>query len=304
MDISALGRCYRSFLRCIAVIAKLPISMGYYLAPLLAYYGFSPIKHDEALIKQALDDSGHKLSSTEWSQVWQKRLADHAVFCLNIFKQASFDEAWVNKHVFFDKESLQALDNRKSILFLTYHNAYSHTLCVALGSSGWRVNAFVAAEETSPIFDFVGCYIRQLHAGCVRHFNGGKYLFFDQNSVGASLTRRALADGGVLVATNDISNSSKKSPPIKFLGRVITPPIGNVKLACKMGVPIVAGVMVRDGDNYQLIYRQLDSNQSIEVIMTEYFDFLAELLTKYPHFWDGWNWFSDLPRDTHGNIND
>ncbi len=304
MELSDLGRCYRSFLRYLSYISKLPLSVAYYVTPFLAWYGFSPIRHEESLVKQALSDSGRKLSPSDWQKLWRRRLADHAIFCLNIFKHASFDEAWVKNHVSFDKEGLQALDDSKSILFLTYHNAYSHTLCVALGSSGWRVNAFVASEETSPIFEFVGSYIRQLHAGCVRHFKGGKYLFFDQNSVGASLTRRALADGGVLVATNDLNNASKKSPSIKFLGRVIRPPIGNVKLACKMGVPIVAGVMVRDGGHYQLIYRQLDSHQNIEAIMTEYFDFLTELLTKYPHFWDGWNWFSSLPSEVPETIND
>ncbi|BCG66083.1 MAG: hypothetical protein methR_PLP0004 (plasmid) [Methyloprofundus sp.] len=304
MELSALGRCYRSFLRCLSLISKFPYSIAYYLAPLLANYGFSPISHEEPLVKQAVSDTGQSLSATEWRQFWHKRLADHAIFCLNIFKNASFDEAWVKKYVTFDKASLQAIDQNKSILFLTYHNPYSHTLCVALGSSGWRVNPFVAAEETSPIFDFVGRYIKKLHAGCMRHFNGGKYLFFDQNSVGASLTRRALADGGILVATNDILNYSKKAPTIKFMGRLITPPIGNVKLACRMGIPIVAGLMVRDGEHYKIVYRQLDSHQSIEQIMTEYFDFLTELLAKYPAFWDGWNWFSSLPLDSAENTNE
>ena len=130
MDLSTLGRCYRSFLRSIELIAKLPISFGYYLAPKLAYYGFSPIQKDEALIKQALSDSGKKFSSTNWRLFWRKRLADHAIFCLNIFKQPSFDATWVEQHVLLDSELLDTLlMEHRSVLFLTYHHAEKHTLC-------------------------------------------------------------------------------------------------------------------------------------------------------------------------------
>jgi len=295
MDLSALGRCYRSFLRCIAVIAKLPTAMGYYLAPLLAYYGFSPIKHDEALIKQALNDSGHKLSLVDWRRTWQKRLADHAVFCLNIFKQSSLKKEWVKKHVSLDSELLETLlAEHKSVLFLTYHHAYQHSLCGVLGASGWHLNALAAPEESSAIFSFIGPYIRKLHQGCAIHFNGGKYLFFGRDITGARMTKRALSEGGILISLNDFVSSAEKCPPIPIFNRYITAPAGSVKLACRMGIPIVAGGMLRTGQDYQVFMRQLDHTQSVEDIMCAYFEYLAEIVAKAPYFWDGWNWFSSL----------
>ena len=305
MELSALGRCYRSFLRCIALISKLPVTIGYYLAPWLAYYGFSPIRQDEALIKQALSDAGWQFSLIEWQQLWRKRLADHAIFCLNIFKQPAFNATWVKQHVSLDSELLDTLlAEHNSVLFLTYHHAYQHSLCGVLGVSGWHLNALAAPEESSAIFAFIGPYIRKLHQGCAMHFNGGKYLFFDRDMTGARMTKRALTEGGILISLNDFASPAEKCTAIPVFNRFISAPAGSVKLACRMGIPIVAGGMLRHGQDYKVVIRQLDNSQDVAAIMRDYFAFLAEIVADSPHFWDGWNWFSALPSDVPENIND
>jgi len=305
MAVSALGGCYRAFLRSIALIAKLPVAVGYYLAPRLAYYGFSPIRQDEERTKQALSDAGRQFATTDWQQLWRKRLADHAVFCLNIFKQPAFNSAWVKKHVSLDTKLLESLlAEHKSILFLTYHHAYQHSLCGVLGASGWHLNALAAPEESSAIFTFIGSYIRKLHQGCAMHFNGGKYLFFDRDITGARMTKRALAKGHILISLNDFVSPSKKCAAIPVFNRFITAPAGSVKLACRMGVPIVAGGMLRHGQDYQVVIRQLDNSQDVTAIMRDYFAFLEEIVADAPHFWDGWHWFSALPSDARENKND
>jgi len=296
METTILGKCYRSFLRILSIIAYFPTIIAYKLAPLFAQYAFSPIDHEQPIMKKALQNAGYLFSPKDWQSLWKKHLADHAIFCLNIFKHSSFNTLWVKQHVKLDDKELNTLiKTHKSVLFLTYHHNFSHSLAVVLGSSGHKVNCFVAPEESSEIFEFIGIYIKRLHHGCTQHFNGGKYLFFNKNSTGAHITRRAFIEGGILVAANDIPSGSKKSPAINFLGRTIYPPIGNVRLACKMKIPIVAGLMVRDGQNYKLISRQLNSQQNTELIMTEYFSFLKEIIMQYPGIWDGWNFFSSLP---------
>lgn len=305
MELFELGRCYRSFLRCIAVIAKFPVAIGYYLAPWLAYYGFSPIRQDEVSVRQALSDAGRKFSAIEWQKLWRKRLADHAIFCLNIFKQPRFDSAWVKKHVNFDSDLLDALlVEHHSVLFLTYHHAYQHSLCGVLGAPGRHLNALAAPEESSAIFAFIGSYIRKLHQGCAMHFNGGRYLFFERDITGARMTKRALTQGGILISLNDFTSPAENCTAIPVFNRFITAPAGSVKLACRMGVPIVAGGMLRSGEDYKIVMRQLDNTQDVAVIMRDYFSFLAEIVADAPHFWDGWNWFSSLSANASETTND
>jgi len=305
MDLNKLGRAYRRFLRCMAVLAKFPITLGYLGAPWLAYIGLSPIKQEAAGFRQALEDAGKRFSDADWLSIWRKRLADQAIFCLHIFKQPKCDAKWVKQQITVDLAQLETLlQAQGSVLFLTYHHAYQHTLCAALGAAGLPLNALAAPEESSPLFAFIGTYIKQLHRGCALHFNGGKYLFFDRDMAGARMAKRALANGGILISLNDFSGSQEKCPAVPVFNRRITAPTGSVKLACRLGIPIVAGGMLRDGQHYQIVMRQIDNTQNITCIMRDYFAFLEEISADAPHFWDGWNWFSGLPHDSVETLND
>lgn len=147
------------------------------------------------------------------------------------------------------------------------------------------------------IYDQVGSYIRRLHQGCAMHFNGGNYLFFNTPKQFIHLTNDALGSSSVLISLNDFSTSGKMVDGniCRLLGRAILAPSGSVRLAQRLGTPIVAGITIREGTTYRVVFRQLDSGLPHREVMQSYFDFLSELLAEQSYFWDGWNWFGDLP---------
>jgi len=302
-SITTFGRCYRRFLRCINIVAYLPNTPAYYITSKISRYCFSPIQAEQDNFKNSLISVGFKFSELKWRTLWQQRLRDHALFCLHIFKQVHFNKLWTQKHITVDSQSLQTLlDKHNSVLFLTYHHAFHHALCAALGASGLKLNALAAPEESSTIFNFIGRYIHTLHSGCRQYFNGGDYLFFDNTMRGARLTKHALTEGGVLISLNDFSSSSNTKIPIKFFNRLLYPPIGSVKLACKLNIPIVTGAMIYNGSqHYDIIFQQLDTAQNPAAIMRDYMVFLENLTQQHPVFWDGWNWFNtfQLTQPTH-----
>ena len=80
-----------------------------------------------------------------------------------------------------------------------------------------------------------------------------------------------------------------------MLGREIYAPSGSVRIAQRMGVPIVAGIAIREGASYRIVFRQLDGSLPYWEVMQSYFDLLAEILPENPGLWDGWDWFGNLP---------
>ncbi len=248
------------------------------------------------IFQSAIKNSGLQILQKDWDKLWKKRLSDHAIFCLNIFKQPSFNNLWVKKHVSLESELLQLLlDKHKSILFLTYHHPYQHFLFSILGTFGWRINVLAAPEESSELFPFIGFYIRKMHKNCSIHFNNGKYLFFKNNLTGTRIAKRSLSQGGILISLNDFNINHKNNISTKLFNRFISAPTGSIKLACRMNIPIVVGVAIRNNNKYEIIIREIDNTKNIESIMNDYFNFLEEILKESSHLWDGWNWFSSLP---------
>jgi len=296
MNLTQFGQRYRLFLQLIGIVSRLPRKIAYYIAPTLAFCGLSPIDYQQNTVRKALIDARIKLPNMR--NFWRKRRADHAIFCLNSFYHQKFDEDWLAQHVTLDKARLQAIAAKSpmnNILFLTYHHQFQHTLCCSLGIAGFRLQALAAAEEVSPIFSYIGNYIKRLHQGCSYHFNGGNYLFFNSDRTGVKLAKQALSEKGILISLNDFPAPAKISGHNPLFNRNATAPFGSVKLACRMGVPIVAGIMLRQGEDYRIIFREFESGQSPESIMADYFAYLEEIIIENPSVWSGWDWFSSFP---------
>lgn len=292
MNQSDFGQRYRRFLWGMAILARLPIGMAYSFATLLARR-FSPLLGNEATFRQSLLDSGIPF---DWMPVWRQRLADHAVFCVNSLRGAAFSQKWLQRHVEVDKALLaRAAAEGKGVLFLTYHHPFHHTLFCVLGLLGLRVQVLASTEESSPIYGQIGQYIRAMHRNCARHFNGGDYLFFSQGQAGARMAGKALRNRDLLVSLNDYNHLGEEKTTIRqeILGRHTFIPVGSIRLACRMGAPVIAGVMLREGTHYRVELRRLDA-ATPEAIAADYMAFLNEMLARHPAIWDGWDWFPTL----------
>jgi len=62
-----------------------------------------------------------------------------------------------------------------------------------------------------------------------------------------------------------------------------------------MKLPIILGIMHRDGNRYRVKLRKVEPCHDPDVVMKNYFSFLSENLKATPSIWEGWNWFSTLP---------
>ncbi len=297
LDIQSFGGDYRRMLFLSSIVSHLPLSIAYQIAGTAGRLQ-GPLRWQKETCHNAMATS--KLSIIDWDSLWQQWVNDHGAFCVNVFQHATWDQAWFNQHVEIDTACLEKiLSPGKGCLFLTYHHAFHHTLCSLLGLAGFRVNALAAPEETSVIYDYIGAYVRRLHQGSTKHFNGGSYRFFSTSRQAVEMTKESLNSNSILISLNDFTSPGKTANDevCHLLGRSILAPSGSVRLAQRLGTPIVAGIAVREGTNYKIIFRQLDDGLAHQKVMQSYFDFLAELLVERPYFWDGWNWFNDLPKE-------
>ncbi len=293
VSVAQHGRNYRYFLLLLSAMAKLPDKLVYTLLPKLVTQVYSPIRQNEETIHQAMVDAD--IIIDDWSVLWKKCLVNHAHFCLNAFKHASFDQQWLHKNVDIDHILLnQVKKKNKGALFLTYHHAFQHTLFCVLGLTGFRTQVLAAHEESTPLFPYIGQYIYKLHRNSAIHFNGGDYLFFKKNIRGARLAKNALLHGDLLVSLNDFATTMNPNAYPLF-NRSVSAPIGSIQIACRSKLPIILGIMYMVDQRYHVSLRLVESNYDPDTVMNTYFSFLSETLTKYPEVWDGWNWFSSLP---------
>lgn len=292
-NISQYGRNYRLFLQLLYIIAKLPDRLSYTLSSKLANQIYSPIQQNEKKIHQAMTDANVVIGN--WTALWKKYRSNHAWFCLSTFKHTALNQQWMQENVDIDSALLnQIKEEGKGALFLTYHHAFQHTLFCVLGLSGFRLQVLAAHEESTPLFPYIGKYIRKLHQDSSAHFNGGQYLFFQNNFRGVRLAKQALMNGDMLASLNDFATSGKTAT-YSLLNRNIPAPTGSIQLACRSGVPIIIGIMHKNGARYRVTLRRVENRNNAEFVMTSYFSFLSEILTKHPEIWEGWNWFSSLP---------
>lgn len=294
-DVDAFGRDYRRILLLASVLSRLPLPYAYKVIEAVGLLR-SPLRWQEDVYRDAIIASG--LPIVDWNRLWQCWIGDHGAFCINIFCHETWDRRWFDLHVKMDNFALEKiLAPGKGCLFLTYHHAFQHTLCCLLGLAGFQVNALAAPEESSVIYDQVGPFIRRLHRGCASHFNGGDYRFFNIPRQAIRMSHEALTAGSVLISLNDFSlaGSADKENTCHLFGRTILAPSGSVRIAQRLGVPIVAGIAIREGSSYRVVFRQLDGELPTRDVMQAYFDFLAEILVENPSLWDGWGWFGDLP---------
>jgi len=305
-DVRAFGRDYRRFLRLILVVSHLhlPTAMAYKFAGLVGER-LGPLRWQKGSYRDGIEAGGYLTEA--WPRLWRRKVQDHGAFCVNAFAHQHWDQTWFQAHVTMDATGLQRImAEGRGCLFLTYHHAFHHTLFCLLGLAGFTVNVLAAPEESSVIFEEVGHFIRRLHQGCIRQFNGGKYLFISSARHAVRMTEEALAAGTVLCSLNDVPSGPQpveKDFP-RLAGRLLPVPSGSIRLAQRLGVPIVVGGVLRDGVSYRLVYRQLDATLPYPLVLQAYFDYLSEILKGCPEFWDGWDSFPCLGKApaTEGSI--
>jgi hypothetical protein len=296
-DIALMGADYRRFLTAASWLARLPEQMAYRCAAAAGRIA-GPWRRRRDRVCRSIGAAGIPCDRATF---WRQRSDDQAAACVNLFRHPQWNVRWMQRHVTMQGDPLRNIfPPGRGGLFLTYHHPFHHSLFCLLGLAGFRVQVLAAPEESSPFFGEIGAFIRLLHSNCTLHFNGGRYHFITDGKEALRTTEAVLRAGDLLCSLNDFSGNERKGERglCRLFGRGIYPPSGSIRVAQRLGVPIAAGAVVRDGTSYRLECRRLDETMPHMALLQAYFDYLAELLAIHPDLWDGWDWFTllrDLP---------
>lgn len=218
------------------LLAKLPLRLAYPLAAHVALRSgpFRALANDFFTYVSAIGITQEKQHA-----LWAEVLRHNGMFFVNHFLHASKSEQLASV---FDQSPLpwQAfLAQQGPALVLTCHHEFYHTLLVLAGLAGKQVYFVAAPEDSGPLAPWLLPHIRQQHANCARHFNGGSYLFRHRRTA----VRQAFEDGGVVFSMHDFHAPGPGSHEVRLFDRGYQVPAGTVELALEYGIPIYFGAL-------------------------------------------------------------
>jgi lauroyl/myristoyl acyltransferase len=227
----------------------------------------------------------------------QQWLASHGLFGTSIFAYRHMGAAWVKRHVRIEESDILDALRSKGGLVLTYHTHHHNTLGIVLGQSGVTTWGVAATEKASPMAPYTGSFMRIINGQSEAKFAGGRYLFTDEPRQLLKGLKQAFGNNQAVVSLCDNPTPSGSQPPIHFLGKTFHVGSGVLELALEQGVPVTLAILYPDlKGSYVLRMKTISSDQSASQILQTYFDFLASCVVQVPWAWQGWHWFSGLPK--------
>lgn len=225
--------------------------------------------------------------------VWNAWLDSHSHFIRDFSRYHLMNKMNINKYVHIIDIDLVRYMQINGGLLLTYHTHHQNTLCSILGIMGCKLYAVADAPEHSPMFPYIGLWMKQINKESSKHFHGGRYLFNNdlrclQGSVKDAFSEKALvvclADFPSPKRNNHINNLS-----FNFFSKQITPPTGVIRLAIRYKVPIYIAICTPCDQKLVVQLQDLGRPKSLEDTLKKYIKFLEDACRKNPACWQGWD---------------
>ena len=288
MTEQSLALLAKSYLRMIALakgVSRLPLVLAY---PLMHRLGrrYAPYRGSFASFEnfaQAIS-----LPASVMPVVWQQILRQHGMFFVNHFLHRASAITRIERCVHAASPEWQAFRQRTgAALVLTCHHDFYHTLLVLTGRANKRVHFVAAPEDSGPLAQWLLPHIRQQHAYCEPHFNGGRYLFSKRREQ----VRSALLAGDVVFSMHDFLAPVPGAHRVSLLGKVYEVPAGTLEIALELGVPVYFSVLRWSDETsaYSLDFQRLEVDPAHP--LDAYAQAMETLIVSHPSVWHGWQWF-------------
>ena len=295
IELARLGSAYRRFLFAASLLSHVPDRWRLRAARLLGRH-LSPYRargnHFINTLQEALGLSGEQARLA-----WRHWLENHGLCAASVFSYASLDQGWLAGLIQLQNEQrLHALQSARGLI-LTAHCHHQNLLAAFLGLKCGLMHPLAADAKSSPLYPWIGGFIEKINLDSEKWFAGGRYLFIEPRYTAIRKTREVLATGGCVLALCDMP-SAKSADLCNLFGRQLTPPNGAIRIALSLQVPIFAALLVPGDQGLVLHLTRLPDRGGLRDVFKEYSNFLEQHFRKRPECWQGWEWWSALPRPT------
>lgn len=242
---------------------------------------------------------GLRLADPAAHAAWRRYLLRETIGLFHYRGYRCIDQRWLARRVRIEADTggWRPADGG---LVLTYHVPEMHLLFSVLGLLGGTVYTVARAPETSPFAADIGAYLEALHAATSRHFRGGDYLFVRNIRQAFGQADARLREGAVVIALTDfhIDNAPEGRAGARLFGHRMCPHTGLVRLALKLGRPIVVAALEFDPESrrYRVALRAVAS-RTVAGVLEAYFGFLESWLRECPDLWALWPEFERRPEE-------
>lgn len=294
-DLARFGRRYRRFLRLSQVAFHvLPPIWRLAGARAMGLYA-SPYRERASILTQAMADA-LGLSPAQTRRAWRDWLENHGLAAMTVFAYDGLAGGWLGGLIrVADPDVLASLAESHGLV-LTGHCQHQNLIAAYLGRACGNMHPLAAAAAKSPLYPWIGNFIERINRDSARWFGRGRYLFIEQRHASVRAMHAALAGGESVLALCDthVPNGTAGASG-RIFGRAFTPPLGAIRTALQLGVPIHAALMTPDARGLTLHLASLSVEDGLDGIVAGYCAFLESRLRPHPEAWQGWEWWSALP---------
>ncbi|MBM4200523.1 MAG: hypothetical protein FJ189_04485 [Gammaproteobacteria bacterium] len=283
---------YRRFMRMAEILARLaPERAQSMLARTLGRHA-SPYRMRADSMKAAMG-AALALEPDALRLAWKAWRENHGLFAVAVFHYESLAKGWLHERIGVATPALLDELTTTGGLVLTYHCHHQNTLAALIGMHCGTMTALAARADITPSYPILGTYIDRINRDSERWFGTGHYLFNDNLRAVVRESRELLEQKKILLALCD--NDWPTGPAIPLLGRWFRPPVGALTIARRLGVPMLAALMVPSAHGLVLHLHRLPAETELAEILAAYVAFLEMHVRANPACWQGWEWWNRLP---------
>lgn len=276
---------YILLIRLGRMLSGLPLRFAYFVAGLVTRR-ISPLRHLRPDFESYVESASIPIEAR--ARVWHETLAQQGLLFVNNALHRNRHRSIIDRLAEPPPSWQQFVASSSGALILTMHHDFHHTLFMLTGAHGKRVHVIAAPEDSGPLAQWLTPYIRQQHADCAVHFNGGEYIFTEHSD--AWKIARALKRGDVVFSLHDFDSPGKNATEARIFDRSYEVAAGSIRIALRLNVPVYFAVLVWSSTNacYTLVFHPLEvsSEQPLEA----YTEQIEQLVRQYPTAWHGWQW--------------
>jgi len=291
------GLRYRVFIELLRITYITPkrwrLNLARLLGRLRSPYRGNPLFSVMSAALQ-LDEQHAKTEEAYW-------LANHGISISTLFHYPSLaPNGWLNQIICVENSDLLREICMGGGLVLTTHCHHQNLIAAYLGAESGAMYPLAASAESSGLYRWIGRYIKKLNRDSEAWFGEGHYLYTDNKKFSVRTMLDVFARKKLILALCDVPSKTISTQPAngRVFGRFFTPPTGSIKAAIKQGVPIYFAHMASEKKSLVLLLNRISTDETVEDVLHEYCGFLEKSLRRFPHSWQGWEWWSALPDHT------